>query len=126
MIGITLFDFSKETIKKELLKDSEIPENIIDFKLDYWILNHYFRDYIICNKQNAYIRGYPDFELIHNSSGETIFVEFKKGLDGLRKDQLEFMFKNKKNCFVIYYEQIKSEYELNKFQKMIEKFKLQE
>ena len=124
MIGVTLFRFADETITKELFKENEIPEKLIAFRLHEWFLSHYFPEYVALDRQNqTAIKGFPDFHLIHNSTGKEIFVEFKNSEDGLRKEQLEFVYKHKDQCFVIFYERIKSEYEIDKFQKLIENFK---
>lgn len=120
MIGVVVFRFSDGKILKELFKDTEIPKPF-KYNLQIWLLNHYFPDYIPANKQiKGQIKGYPDFRLNHNSTGEEMFVEFKSEGDGLRKDQLEFIFEHRDKCFVIFYEIIKSEFEPDILEKIKE------
>jgi hypothetical protein len=125
MIGIIIFEFPAFTIKNELFKDNEIPEQLIGHDLHKWLLNHYFPDHIPLDRQHETgLKGYPDYKLIHNSNGEEIFVELKGNDDGLRKEQLKFILKNmtKNKCFIIFHEHLRSEYAQNRFQDIVRKY----
>lgn len=122
MIGITKFEFFDRKIEKELFKDNEIPEILRNHNIHLWILSHYFPNFVVIDKQNCKdLKGHPDFKLINHITGEIIFVEFKNLGDGLRKDQLEFIYKHEKDnrCYVIFYERLSNEYEVTNFQKIV-------
>jgi len=84
----------KDIIKT--LNDKGIKIKYINFNfqiIDYIkLLKFIFPEYEIIDFQTSHIKGHPDFKL--RKGVHTFYIEMKTSTDGIRKSQLDWMFRN--------------------------------
>jgi len=78
---------------------NQLPLNNVLFQ---HILSYLYSEYTSFDFQGKQTtKGFPDFVLVHNKTGEELFVELKSEKDGLRMDQLSWFFNNPKKKRII-------------------------